>query len=118
MANMRIATVKATGARYLVLNLDFGAGVARLWGEMQSVNTRVLPGGRIAGGSLKFGPVHAVALDAVDVVQVPGWTEELIRGLMAQTRRNGGAVPRPSLVGLLGTADAATVALVGKAVAQ
>lgn len=30
MANMRIATVKATGARYLVLNLDFGAGVARL----------------------------------------------------------------------------------------
>ncbi len=73
MTEVRIATVKATNARYIVQSLDFRANVARCWGEVV----------KFSGVTAKHGESKSFKLDAVEVAMVPR-TPELMSDLFEQ----------------------------------
>ena len=77
MEKTRIATVKATGKRYIVDQLDFRANKAHVWGEVTSVTAK--------GAALqtRHDGRKAFLLDAVTIAEVDR-TQELLRGLFDQ----------------------------------
>ncbi len=77
MDKTRIATVKATGKRYIVNQLDFRANKAHVWGEV----TAVVPKGRVL--QTRHDGQKTFLLDAVDITEVPR-TRELLEALFNQ----------------------------------
>lgn len=96
---MRIATVKATGERYLVQRIgDIGTPKARVftWGEVVSFQT-----GRgntdaerfATKASTKHGPSKEFAMDAVTLEEIEV-TGHVARSLISQMTRNTGLAVR------------------------
>lgn len=91
MTKQRIATVKATGDRYIVQRLDIGEKiVVRCWGEVTSYKTglgRTHAERKATGASTKHAASKAFVRDAVDIaeVEVTGFVAE---ELLAQAARN------------------------------
>jgi len=75
MTLYRIATVKATGKKYLVNYLDFRAGKAVCWGEVLSSR----------GVATKHGPTEVFALDEVTIGPEGPRTQALIDELFNQS---------------------------------
>lgn len=69
----RIATVKATGKKYVVQQLDFRTNQAHCWGELMSFDTK--KNFRTFEGALKF-PIEAVTITK-DVVLTQAILDEL-----------------------------------------
>lgn len=69
----RIATVKATGKKYVVQQLDFRTNQAHCWGELMSFDTK--KNYRTFEGALKF-PLEAVTI-AKDVTLTQAVLDEL-----------------------------------------
>lgn len=97
----RIATVKATGERFLVAGLDFRGRKALLWGQMIACRysrdqTWVLESRHAAGRS--------VSLDAIEIAPEQLITRDLAKALLAQYERSLVArrkLPEPSLGSLI-----------------
>ncbi len=80
----RIATVKATGDRYIVQQLDMRTGKVHCWGELTAYR----------GLSTKHGP--SITFDRADVdVAESMWTQVLVNVLFAQAQRNADAMHGP-----------------------
>jgi hypothetical protein len=73
----RIATVKATGKKYVVQQLDFRTNQAHCWGELMSFDTK--KNFRTFEGALKF------PLDAVTITKDVTLTQALLDELFAQS---------------------------------
>ena len=73
MANIRVATVKATGKKYIVSFVDFRANKVTCWGEIVSRT----------GASTKHDGTKSFMLDAVEIAEVPK-TDALLRELTQQ----------------------------------
>lgn len=73
MATHRIATVKATGKKYIVQFIDFRANKVVCWGEVE-LRT---------GLRTKHGPNKAFLLEAVEIKEEPK-TEALVQALVDQ----------------------------------
>lgn len=104
----RVAVVVATGATYVVQQIDFRSETVHVWGEVESYRGAK----RTHRGSLRF-PLAAVRLD-----NVPG-DVALSRKLLAQAQAAGLTRVSPTahlLAGALGNAPADLTALVVKAV--
>lgn len=94
MAKMRIATVKATGDRYLVQRLEIptsGEGRCHVWGEVTGFHTaraatRDLAMARTA--STKHQASKTFPRGAVDVSEEVEITGNLAQGLLDQAARN------------------------------
>lgn len=94
MAIQRIATVKATGDRYLVVRMDLRTNKVYTWGEVYSFKT-----GRghtraeqfATGASTTHGPGKVFLRDAVELSEVDV-TGAVAEELLAQTRRNDARV--------------------------
>ena len=69
----RFATVKATGSRYLVINVDFGSGKVFCWGEVEAVR----------GLGTRHAAQRVFVMDAVTLATVPK-TQELVDSLFQQ----------------------------------
>lgn len=73
MANIRIATVKATGKKYIVSFVDFRANKVTCWGELASRT----------GLSTKHNGTKSFMLEYVDLAEVPK-TDALLQALTQQ----------------------------------
>lgn len=74
MANIRVATVKATGKKYIVSFVDFKANKVTCWGELASRT----------GFRTKHDGTKSFLLDLVEIAEVPA-SEALMRELTQQT---------------------------------
>lgn len=74
MTLYRVATVKATGKKYLVSYIDFRANKVVCWGEVTSRR----------GFATKHEGTKAFPLDCVDIAPEAPRTEELMRQLVDQ----------------------------------
>lgn len=94
MTKTRIATVKATGDRYLVqrMSIDTDPRLSRVycWGEVMGMKTsaaRTEAEALAKGASTTHAASKTFLRDAVDVVEIEV-TGAVARELMQQTRRN------------------------------
>jgi hypothetical protein len=78
MQTTRIATVKATGRRYIIQQIDFRAGKVHCWGEV--VQTHERKGTRHEGAK-------AFILSAVDIQNDVPYDDALMAALFEQTKQ-------------------------------
>jgi hypothetical protein len=113
MTMIRIATVKATGLRYVVRGLTQDLERAILWGHITSYHG-VRSTGAVTGW--KFLEGETVLRSTIDVVEVPA-TRQLAESLLQQSKNAGLRRPVPPrlLVNIADPLQAQLIGLVAKA---
>ena len=78
MSTVRVATVKATGKRYIVQQVDFRAEKVHCWGEVVVTSERK---------GTKHEGTKAFILSAVDIQNDVPFDDKLMRELFEQTKQ-------------------------------